>query len=292
MKVFENYLVSTAVSIVVCPATLKNFMYMALHGTIPQHLHFGRRDVATVKGPRGAAPFAGIPEKRNFGNIQAYTKLEKLVQRHHYCLCGDPAYPLRPLLLKPYGCASLTPEQYAADASALEILENIAANGDNSNLDLSDPEDTPDGAEKNEQCDEELDEEKDCHYDSDTDVDDGDDGVSNPVMPSYERWPRKQGYASVLPELPVVLSSMADERDGWCSNQYNTRYMDGQAFELLHEMTHILYLERTGRSMNSSPEEIKEVIARLRGIRTVTDMEIGMITVTANDSLNRVWWVL
>lgn len=88
-------------------------------------------------------------------------------------------------------------------------------------MDLSDSEDSPDDAEANEQCDGILDEEEqDCHYDSDTDVDDGDDGVSNPVMPSRERWPRKQVYASMLPDLPEVPSSTADERDGWYANQY------------------------------------------------------------------------
>lgn len=69
-------------------------------------------------------------------------------------------------------------------------------------------------------------EELDYYYDSDTDVDDGDDVVSNPVMPSCERWPRKQVYASVLPDLPNAPSSTADERDGWYANSYYSRYMD------------------------------------------------------------------
>ncbi|KAL3251766.1 hypothetical protein MRX96_000433 [Rhipicephalus microplus] len=47
----------------------------------------------------------------NFGHSQAYAKLEKILQGHYYCLNGDPTYPLRPLLQKPYGGASLTPEQ-------------------------------------------------------------------------------------------------------------------------------------------------------------------------------------
>ncbi|XP_075724401.1 uncharacterized protein LOC119179081 [Rhipicephalus microplus] len=62
----------------------------------------------------------------NFGNSQVYTKLEKLVQGHHYSLYGDPAYPLRPLLLKPYGGASLTPEQcafYIAMSSVMQAVE-------------------------------------------------------------------------------------------------------------------------------------------------------------------------
>ncbi|KAH7964017.1 hypothetical protein HPB51_027746 [Rhipicephalus microplus] len=50
------------------------------------------------------------------GNVvksQAYAMPEKSVQGHHYCLYDDPAYPLRPLQLKPYGGASLTPKQCA-----------------------------------------------------------------------------------------------------------------------------------------------------------------------------------
>ncbi|KAL3189658.1 hypothetical protein MRX96_021128 [Rhipicephalus microplus] len=153
------------------------------------------------------------------------------------------------------GMAYLAGHEDAADASALKILERIGANGDNSDLDLSDSEDSPDGAEANEQCDGILEEEEqDCHYDSDTD---GDDCVSNSVMPSREKWLRKQVYASVLPDLPEVPSSTADERDGWYANQYYARYMDDQAFELLHKMTEVSYLQRTGRSLNSSPEEMK-----------------------------------
>ncbi|XP_077555345.1 uncharacterized protein LOC144169840 [Haemaphysalis longicornis] len=44
---------------------------------------------------------------------RTYEKLEKLVQGHNFCLYGDPAYPLRPLLLKPYGTTNITPSQYA-----------------------------------------------------------------------------------------------------------------------------------------------------------------------------------
>lgn len=33
--------------------------------------------------------------------------------------------------------------------------------------------------------------------------------------------------------------------------------MDEQAFERLHEMTEVSYLQRTGRSLNSSPGEMK-----------------------------------
>ncbi|KAH7973889.1 hypothetical protein HPB49_006414 [Dermacentor silvarum] len=173
-----------------------------------------------------------------------------------FLVCQTGVVRFKAIILVVQG--KLVGQSDAADASALEILERIAANGDNSDLDLSDSEDSADGAEANEQCDGILDEEEqDCHYDSDTDVDDGDDGVSNPVMHSRERWPRKQVYASVLPDLPEVPSSTAGERDGWYANQYYTRYIDDQAFELLHEMTEVSYLQRTGRSLNSSPGEMK-----------------------------------
>ncbi|KAH7956773.1 hypothetical protein HPB52_012558 [Rhipicephalus sanguineus] len=56
---------------------------------------------------------------------KAYTKLEKLVQGHHYCLYGDPAYPLRPLLLKPYGGASLTPEQCAFNKAMSSFIKHL-----------------------------------------------------------------------------------------------------------------------------------------------------------------------
>ncbi|KAL1483248.1 hypothetical protein MTO96_033326 [Rhipicephalus appendiculatus] len=60
----------------------------------------------------------------NFGSSQAYAKLEKLVQGH-YCLYGDPAYPLRPLLLKPYSGASLTPEQVAFNKAMSSVRQAV-----------------------------------------------------------------------------------------------------------------------------------------------------------------------
>ncbi|KAH8036770.1 hypothetical protein HPB51_005259 [Rhipicephalus microplus] len=61
----------------------------------------------------------------NFGNSQVYTKLEKLVQGHHYSLYGDPAYPLRPLLLKPYGGASLTLKQCAFNNAMSSVRQAV-----------------------------------------------------------------------------------------------------------------------------------------------------------------------
>ncbi|KAH7967466.1 hypothetical protein HPB49_024994 [Dermacentor silvarum] len=40
-------------------------------------------------------------------------KLEQLVKDKNFVVYGDPAYLLRPLLMKPYGGASLTPSQRA-----------------------------------------------------------------------------------------------------------------------------------------------------------------------------------
>ncbi|KAL3190188.1 hypothetical protein MRX96_020497 [Rhipicephalus microplus] len=59
----------------------------------------------------------------NFGNSAAYTKLQNLVQGHDYCIYGDPAYPLRPLLLKPYGGALLTPEQLAFNKAMSSVSQ-------------------------------------------------------------------------------------------------------------------------------------------------------------------------
>lgn len=40
-----------------------------------------------------------------------YEQLEEFLGDHHYVLYGDPAYPLRPLLCRPYGGTSLAEEQ-------------------------------------------------------------------------------------------------------------------------------------------------------------------------------------
>ncbi|KAH6920135.1 hypothetical protein HPB50_028877 [Hyalomma asiaticum] len=71
------------------------------------------------------AAFVLIEDCGNFGNSQVYAKLEKLVQGRHYCLYGDPAYPLRPLLLKPYGGASLTPEQCAFNKAMSSVRQAV-----------------------------------------------------------------------------------------------------------------------------------------------------------------------
>lgn len=40
-----------------------------------------------------------------------YQNLEKLVRGQAYVIYGDPAYPLRPLIMKPYGGAALSEAQ-------------------------------------------------------------------------------------------------------------------------------------------------------------------------------------
>ncbi|KAL3254347.1 hypothetical protein MRX96_054237 [Rhipicephalus microplus] len=55
----------------------------------------------------GSRHDAGILRKSNIDR-----KLKKLAKGHSFCLYGDPAYPLRPLLLKPYG-GNVTGQQRA-----------------------------------------------------------------------------------------------------------------------------------------------------------------------------------
>ncbi|KAL3192833.1 hypothetical protein MRX96_058691 [Rhipicephalus microplus] len=59
----------------------------------------------------------------NFGNSAAYTKLQNLVQGHDYCIYRSKTYPLRPLLLKPYGGALLTPEQLAFNKAMSSVSQ-------------------------------------------------------------------------------------------------------------------------------------------------------------------------
>lgn len=45
------------------------------------------------------------------GESGLYAKLQRLTHGCIYCIYGDPAYPLRPLLMRPYGGATLTAQQ-------------------------------------------------------------------------------------------------------------------------------------------------------------------------------------
>ncbi|XP_070384926.1 uncharacterized protein [Dermacentor albipictus] len=65
--------------------------------------------ICQLNGPYvGSRHDAGILRRS-----KTYQKLEQLVKGRRFCLYGDPAYPLRPLLLKPYGGSSLTVQQLA-----------------------------------------------------------------------------------------------------------------------------------------------------------------------------------
>ncbi|XP_065312485.1 uncharacterized protein [Dermacentor albipictus] len=61
----------------------------------------------------------------NFGISNVYSKLERLVQGRNFCIYGDPAYPLRPLLLKPYGGVSITPEQCAFNKAMSSVRQAV-----------------------------------------------------------------------------------------------------------------------------------------------------------------------
>nr|XP_050030581.2 uncharacterized protein LOC126526913 [Dermacentor andersoni] len=56
---------------------------------------------------------------------KTYEKLEKLVQGHSYCIYGDPAYPLRPLLLKPYSGTSSSGHQLLFNKEMSEVRQAV-----------------------------------------------------------------------------------------------------------------------------------------------------------------------
>ncbi|XP_070388867.1 uncharacterized protein [Dermacentor albipictus] len=77
--------------------------------------------ICQLSGPFfGSRHDAGILRKS-----KTYEKLEKLVQGHDYCLYGDPAYPLRPLLLKPYGGVRITARQEAFNREMSKVRQAV-----------------------------------------------------------------------------------------------------------------------------------------------------------------------
>ncbi|XP_077498715.1 uncharacterized protein LOC144109799 [Amblyomma americanum] len=77
--------------------------------------------ICQLSGPYfGSRHDAGILRKS-----KTYEKLQKLVQGHSYCLYGDPAYPLRPLLLKPYGGVRLTARQESFNREMSKVRQAV-----------------------------------------------------------------------------------------------------------------------------------------------------------------------
>lgn len=68
----------------------------------------------------GSSLHAGI-----FRESGLYSKLEKLVNNEDFVIYGDPAYPLRPLLMKPYGGCRKTPEQEAFNFSMSRVRQAV-----------------------------------------------------------------------------------------------------------------------------------------------------------------------
>ncbi|KAH9364045.1 hypothetical protein HPB48_016383 [Haemaphysalis longicornis] len=54
-----------------------------------------------------------------------YSKLERLVGEHHYVIYGDPAYPLRHLIMKPYGGFHLTREQQNFNSAMSTVRQAV-----------------------------------------------------------------------------------------------------------------------------------------------------------------------
>ncbi|KAL3218609.1 hypothetical protein MRX96_050654 [Rhipicephalus microplus] len=56
---------------------------------------------------------------------QLYEKLEALALDKEFVIYGDPAYPLRPLLMKPYGGAALTAAQQEFNSSMSAVRQSV-----------------------------------------------------------------------------------------------------------------------------------------------------------------------
>ncbi|XP_075526500.1 uncharacterized protein LOC142558232 [Dermacentor variabilis] len=71
-------------------------------------------------------PYPG--RRHDAGILQSsglYAKLEKLVGPHQFVIYGDPAYPLKPLLMKPYGGSSLTTTQLEFNTSMSRVRQAV-----------------------------------------------------------------------------------------------------------------------------------------------------------------------
>ncbi|KAL1462042.1 hypothetical protein MTO96_043248 [Rhipicephalus appendiculatus] len=94
--------------------------YFASHGPHPEHL---RTSADRLEQPRvDIACFTEGIRRRIFRESGVYTKLERLTGNEDFVVYGDPAYPLRPLLMKPYGASHLSPAQQAFNCGMSAVL--------------------------------------------------------------------------------------------------------------------------------------------------------------------------
>ncbi|KAH7981862.1 hypothetical protein HPB52_001351 [Rhipicephalus sanguineus] len=83
--------------------------------------------------PASLKEFAGLDghypgswhDARIFRETVVYTKLERLTANEDFVVYGDPAYPLRPLLMKPYGGSHLSPAQQAFNCGMSAVREAV-----------------------------------------------------------------------------------------------------------------------------------------------------------------------
>ncbi|KAH9360652.1 hypothetical protein HPB48_004784 [Haemaphysalis longicornis] len=92
----------------ICRPTQEQRLYFSGHKRVHalkyQSLMCPNGLICQLDGPYpGSRHDAGILRES-----ELYEKLEAVVQGHRYVIYGDPAYPLRPLLMKPYGGALVT----------------------------------------------------------------------------------------------------------------------------------------------------------------------------------------
>ncbi|KAL1440359.1 hypothetical protein MTO96_001186 [Rhipicephalus appendiculatus] len=59
------------------------------------------------------------------GDSGLYGKLQRLTRGCLYCIYGDPAYPLRPLLMRPYGGATLTEQQQLFNEGMSTVRQSV-----------------------------------------------------------------------------------------------------------------------------------------------------------------------
>lgn len=77
--------------------------------------------ICQLDGPYpGRRHDAGILESSGL-----YSKLQRLVKDDDFVIYGDPAYPLLPLIMKPYGGNTLTPAQQAFNRGMSSVRQAV-----------------------------------------------------------------------------------------------------------------------------------------------------------------------